>query len=163
MARGIASMEDRESVDLASIAAYLLRFAILVVTAAAVLAADVWTKEADHAAVLLHYRHITPFEFVAVGLFLFALALYRSNLLALAAGLLFGALCGNGGELLLHGYATDWIRVGRWLTNVADLAVVVGLLCICTDVVLLWCRRWQLLLRLPLRQRHIGILRRSRR
>lgn len=74
MARGIASMEDRESVDLASIAAYLLRFAILVVTAAAVLAADVWTKEADHAAVLLHYRHITPFEFVAVGLFLFALA-----------------------------------------------------------------------------------------
>jgi hypothetical protein len=133
---------DPESGDLVSIATYLLRFAISMATAGVVLAVDVLTKEADHEAVLLHYRHITPLEFVAVALFLLALAIYRSNLLALAAGLLFGALCGNGGELLLHGYATDWLRVGRWLTNVADLAVVGGLACICADIVLLWCRRW---------------------
>jgi hypothetical protein len=122
---------------------YLVRLGICMSTAAMVLAADVWTKGANHDLVLLHYRHITPIEIGSVGVFLFALALYRSNLLALAAGLLLGALGGNGGELLLYGYATDWIRVGRWLTNVADLAVVAGLICISADIVLLWSARWR--------------------
>jgi hypothetical protein len=122
---------------------YLLRFIICAATAATVLLADVWTKDASHDIVLLHYRHITPLEFGGVAVFLLFLALYRSNLLALAAGLLLGALGGNGGELLLHGYATDWIHLGRWLTNIADLAVVAGLLCTCADIVSLWSARWR--------------------
>jgi len=126
-----------------TVTAYVGRIAIWASTAFIVLTLDILTKEATHDVVLFHYRHITPIEFAAVAIFLLALAVYRSNVLALAAGLLFGALCGNGGELLLHGYATDWIRVGRWLTNVADIAVVAGLLCIYADILATWAGRWR--------------------
>src|SRR5437764_10988403 len=106
-----------------------LRFGLWSMTAAVSVLADVATKADRHHLVVRNYSHTPVIVFVRVGLFLFALGLWHSNLLAIGAGFMFGGLCGNGGQLLVLGYASDWIPVGGWLTNVADIAGAVGLLC----------------------------------
>jgi hypothetical protein len=92
---------------------------------------DVGSKAAPHSIVVNNYSHTPAVVFVLVGLFLCALGLWHSRLLAFGAGLMFGGLCGNGGQLLVFGYASDWIPVGGWLTNVADISGALGLL-LCT-------------------------------
>ena len=68
------------------------------------------------------------FEARAAVLILFSLIAWKSPLTVAGAGLMFGALGANAGQLLLQGYATDWIPVAGWLTNLADIAGGVGLL-----------------------------------
>jgi hypothetical protein len=48
---------------------------------------------------------------------------------------MFGGLLGNGGQVVLFGYASDWLPIGGWLTNAADIAGAVGLLCCLVDYV----------------------------
>ena len=114
----------------------LIRFALWSTAGAATLTADVVTKAAPHAMVVHHYSNTPAVVLVLVGLSLYALGLWHSNVLAVGAGLMFGGLCGNGGQLLLYGYATDWIPVGGWLTNIADIAGALGLVCCLTAYVL---------------------------
>ena len=90
---------------------------------------DLGTKAAPHDRVAHNAAHTPAIVFLGVAAFLFAVALWHSNLIAVGAGLMFGALCGNAGELLVLGYATDWIPLGGWLTNVADLAGAAGFIC----------------------------------
>ena len=85
------------------------RVAVWVVAAAGAAGIDLWTKFQPHPVIYHHYNHISSTTFVALALCLFAFAMYRSRLTALACGLYCGALVGNDGELLVHGYATDWI------------------------------------------------------
>jgi len=103
------------------------RFSLWFAAGAASFLADTVTKAVPHATVVNNYSHTPSFVFLLVGLFLCALGLWQSRLLALGAGLMFGGLCGNGGQLLLFGYASDWIPVGGWLTNVADISGALGL------------------------------------
>ena|SRR5947209_15817331 len=100
-----------------------LSCALLVVTA------DVITKAVPHGVVATNHARTPLIIYAIVGCFLFALGLWRSLLLTAGAGLMFGALCGNAGQLILDGYATDWIPIGGWLTNVADIAGAIGLVC----------------------------------
>jgi lipoprotein signal peptidase len=111
------------------------RFALWMSTSLAALVADVATKSAPHATVVHNQAHTPPLLFALVGCFLWVLGLWHSRLLAIGAGLMFGGLCGNGGQLLLTGYATDWIPVGGWLTNVADISGALGLVCCFTGYV----------------------------
>ena len=111
------------------------RLALLFGTAALTLAADVTTKVIPHAQVAEHYAHIPILLLFLVGGFLIALGARYSATLAIGAGLMVGGLCGNGGQLILFGYASDWIRLGDWLTNVADIADAVGLVCCFTGYV----------------------------
>lgn len=109
---------------------YLTRFTLWSSTALMVLAVDIATKIAPHGVVVYNYSHATPASvYLIVGLFLGALALAHSNVIAIGSGLMLGGLCGNAGQLLLVGYATDWIPLGGWFTNVADLSGAAGLLC----------------------------------
>ena len=124
------------------------RAAIFVVTAVVATGIDLWTKTQPHPIVYHHYNHISLTRFVAVGLCLLAFALYRSPLLALAYGLYFGALCGNDGQLLAQGYATDWILVDlrpftgiAMVTNIADICVLLGLTCLLGQLALTVRRR----------------------
>lgn len=126
----------------------MARATIFLATAGLATGIDLWTKMQPHPIVYHHYNHISLTKFVAVGLCLLAFALYRSSLLALACGLYFGALCGNDGELLAHGYATDWILVDlrpftaiALVTNVADICVVLGLTCLLGQLALVARRR----------------------
>lgn len=105
------------------------RFTLWLVAGVASLLADVITKAAPHALVVNNHAHTHPVIFFVVGSFLGALGLWHSRLLAVGAGLMFGGLCGNGGQLILHGYATDWIPIGGWLTNIADISGAAGLIC----------------------------------
>jgi hypothetical protein len=105
------------------------RFALWMSTGLAALIADVATKSAPHATVVHNQAHTPPLLFALVGCFLWVLGIWHSRLLAIGAGLMFGGLCGNGGQLLLTGYATDWIPIGGWLTNVADISGALGLVC----------------------------------
>lgn len=105
------------------------RFALWVTCATASLGTDAVTKSLPHAIVVDHYAH-TPAPILAcLAIFLLLLGLGKSRLVAIGSGLMFGGLCGNGGQVLLYGYASDWIPVGNWLTNIADIAGAVGLLC----------------------------------
>ncbi len=105
------------------------RFALWIFSALAVFAADISTKAAPHH-VIAHNGAHTPFVLIVfVSCFLCGLGLWHSRLLALGSGLMFGGLCGNAGQFLLTGYATDWIPIGGWLTNVADISGAVGLVC----------------------------------
>lgn len=106
-----------------------IRFALLVSTGLAALVVDIATKSAPHTTVVHNQAHTPPLIFILVGCFLWFLGLWHSRLLAIGAGLMFGGLCGNGGQLLLSGYATDWIPVGGWLTNIADISGAMGLMC----------------------------------
>ena len=107
----------------------LRRFCIWVSSASLVIALDVITKASPHAVVAGNRSHALLLVYLLVGVFLLALTAVRSSLLAFGVGLMFGALCGNAGELLFLGAATDWIPIGGWLTNVADIAGGIGLLC----------------------------------
>jgi hypothetical protein len=123
------------------------RLAICGVTGFAVLVVDAATKASSHPLILHHYRRLTVVEFISIGLFLLFLALYRSSLLALGAGFFLGTLFGNGGELLLHGYATDWIQLDLgldnrvWLTNLADVSAAAGMVCLVGDFGVAWRHR----------------------
>jgi hypothetical protein len=105
------------------------RFALWSTSGTAAFVADVVTKAAHHSEVARNGAHTPPLVFIFVGCFLWTLGLWHSRLLAIGAGLMFGGLCGNAGELFLNGYATDWIPIGGWLTNVADICGAIGLLC----------------------------------
>ncbi|HEX8919045.1 MAG TPA: signal peptidase II [Chloroflexota bacterium] len=118
-----------------------LRLILWCGAAALVLWIDSTTKGAPHPIVLHHYRHVELLDLVPTALFLLWLGLYRAKTIALGAGLMFGGLLGNGSELIRSGYATDWILVGHYVTNVADIALVLGLLCLWINIALLWRRR----------------------
>jgi hypothetical protein len=120
---GIDSQHGQSSMDL------FIRFALWASTGLAAFVADIATKSAPHTTVVHNQAHTPPLIFVLVGCFLWILGLWHSRLLAIGAGLMFGGLCGNGGQLLLNGYATDWIPIGGWLTNIADISGALGLLC----------------------------------
>lgn len=107
---------------------YGIRLALWLGSGVTALATDVVTKAEPHPLVIYHYAHTPVAVLVAVSVFLLAVGLWYSNLLAIGSGLMFGGLCGNGGQLLLYGYASDWIPVGGWLTNVADICGALGLL-----------------------------------
>ena len=107
----------------------LVRFVIWLSAGLASLTADIVTKAVPHPLVINHYAHISLAVLVVVSLLLCSIALWHSNTLSLGSGLMFGGLCGNGGQLVLYGYASDWIPIGGWLTNVADIAGALGLVC----------------------------------
>src|SRR5438270_10754396 len=107
----------------------LRRLSLWLSCASLVVTADVMTKAAPHHVIAANHAHTPAFIYVVVGCFLFSLGIWRSLLLTVGAGLMFGALCGNAGQLLLDGYATDWIPIGGSLTNVADIAGAIGLVC----------------------------------
>jgi hypothetical protein len=104
------------------------RFSLWLFAGVVSLLVDVATKAAPHSTVVNNYSHTPSVVFLLVGLFLCGLGLWHSRVLALGAGLMFGGLCGNGGQLLMFGYASDWIPVGGWLTNVADISGALGLI-----------------------------------
>jgi lipoprotein signal peptidase len=107
----------------------IARFLLWVSAGAVALSADLVTKAAPHDVYAYNYAHTPLLVFLLVGFFLCVLGVWHSRLLSVGAGLMFGGLCGNAGQLLLMGYATDWIPVHGWLTNVADIAGAVGLVC----------------------------------
>lgn len=96
---------------------------------------DAVTKAVPHEVVVNHYAQTPAGILVLLAVFLAVLGVWRSRLVAIGSGLMFGGLCGNGGQVLLFGYASDWIPIGNWLTNVADIAGAVGLLCCFADYV----------------------------
>ncbi|GAC1329623.1 MAG: hypothetical protein NVS2B16_11570 [Chloroflexota bacterium] len=127
---------------------YMEQIAIFSMTSVVTAGVDLWTKQLPHAIILHHYNAAAPTKLVALGLCLFVFALHRTPISALAAGLYFGALCGNGGELLVHGYATDWILVDprpfttyALVTNVADICVALGLSSLVVEFMLMVRRR----------------------
>lgn len=105
----------------------VIRFALWISTACASLGIDVLTKAAPHDLVIDNHSRTPGIALIFVGASLVALALWHSNAMAIGAGFMFGGLCGNGGQVLLFGYASDWIPLGGWLTNVADISGAVGL------------------------------------
>ena len=105
------------------------RFTIWLAAAGAALAADIWSKASPHPIIAYNHAHTPAFVFLLVGAVLLVLGLLYSNVVAFGSGLMFGGLCGNAGELILLGYATDWIHVGHYLTNIADISGAAGLLC----------------------------------
>ncbi len=107
----------------------VLRLTLWATAALAALVADVVTKAQPHEVVAFHSAHTPAVVIGLAGVLLCLLALWRSTPITVGAGLMFGGLCGNGSEILLHGYATDWLPLAGWLTNVADLAAAAGLLC----------------------------------
>lgn len=113
----------------------LSRSLLLAGTAMLTFGADVITKLIPHREVVDHYSHVPVMLLLLVGVFLVVLGVRYSTTLAIGAGLMVGGLCGNGGQLILEGYASDWIRLGDWLTNVADIADALGLVCCCTGYV----------------------------
>lgn len=107
------------------------RVTLLVCTAMLTLSVDIFTKAFPHRLVVLHHAHVPALVLLLVGIFLVVLGTRYSTTLAIGAGLMVGGLCGNGGQLILFGYASDWIPLGDWLTNVADIADALGLVCCC--------------------------------
>ncbi|HLJ68788.1 MAG TPA: hypothetical protein VKX16_15645 [Chloroflexota bacterium] len=105
------------------------RFALWSITGLASFLVDAVTKAVPHPMVVNNYAHTSGLVLMLVGAFLCTLLLWHSTLLAVGAGLMFGGLLGNGGQLLVFGYASDWIPVAGWLTNIADISGAVGLLC----------------------------------
>lgn len=114
----------------------LMRLLLWLATGLASLSADIATKAAPHSFVVYNYSRTPAVVYVLVAVFLCVLALWHSNLIAVGAGLMFGGLCGNAGQLMLLGYATDWLPVGTWLTNLADVSGAAGLICCCTGYAL---------------------------
>lgn len=110
---------------------FIGRLSLWSAVAIAVVTADVMTKAIPHADAAYNYTRTPVPVFVAVGLFLCLVMLRHSPVVALGSGLMFGGLLGNAGQLLIFGYATDWIPLGGFLTNVADLCGGAGLVCCC--------------------------------
>jgi hypothetical protein len=107
---------------------FLRRFALWATCAALVIAVDIVTKVAPHREVVTNYSHAPAALYLAIGAFLLTVGVVHSPLVSAGAGLMFGALCGNAGQLMIAGFATDWIEIGGWFTNVADIAGGAGLL-----------------------------------
>jgi hypothetical protein len=107
---------------------FLRRFALWATCATLVIAVDVVTKGVPHREVATNYAHAPAALYLAIGAFLLTVGVVHSPLVSVGAGFMFGALCGNAGQLMIAGFATDWIEIGGWLTNVADIAGGVGLL-----------------------------------
>ncbi len=108
------------------------RLLLWISTGTATFAADTITKALPHAPVVHNYSAPPAIVFALVGLFLCMLAAWQSAVVVAGAGLMFGGLCGNAVQLVVTGYATDWIPLAGWLTNVADLAGAAGFLLCCT-------------------------------
>jgi hypothetical protein len=106
---------------------FMRRFGLWATCAALVVAVDFVTKAAPHRVVASNYSHAPAMLYLAIGAFLLALGVGHSPLVSVGAGLMFGALCGNIGELMIAGFATDWIEIGGWFTNLADIAGALGL------------------------------------
>ena len=104
-------------------------------TAALTLGADIGTKAIPHQPGVHHYAYVPVLILILLGAFLVGLGIRYSATLAIGSGLMFGGLCGNGGQLILFGYVSDWIPLGGWLTNLADIADALGLVCCCTGYV----------------------------
>lgn len=108
----------------------LSRFLLWFGIGATALLADVVTKAAPHRVVVDNPGHTPTVVLILVGMFLCGLALWHSTrLLAVGTGLMFGGLCGNGGQALIEGHASDWLPIGGVVTNVADICGALGLLC----------------------------------
>jgi hypothetical protein len=105
------------------------RFLLWSAAAATSFLVDVATKAVPHTEVVNNHSHTPGLMLLLVAIFLCALGLWHSRTLAVGAGFMLGGLLGNGGQLVLFGYASDWIPVGGWLTNVADISGAVGLIC----------------------------------
>lgn len=107
----------------------LLRLGLWLGMSSIVLLADTVTKALPHAIVVYNMKQ-TPLAIVVITALALLLAALRGPTLAtLGTGLMFGALCGNSGQILVAGHATDWIPLGTWFTNLADVAGTIGLLC----------------------------------
>jgi lipoprotein signal peptidase len=108
----------------------LSRFLLWIAFGTGSLLADVVTKAAPHRVVVENPGHAPVVILVLVAAFLCGLALWHSTrLLAIGTGLMFGGLCGNAGQALIEGHASDWLPVGGLFTNVADISGALGLLC----------------------------------
>lgn len=107
------------------------RAALFLSLAAGSFVLDGATKLTPHGTEAANYSAFPLWLLVTVALCLFALAISHSTLVAAGTGLMLGGLAGNGIQLAVEGYATDWIQVGGWLTNIADISGAVGLLCCC--------------------------------
>jgi lipoprotein signal peptidase len=119
----------------------IARIALMALAALGALLLDVATKATPHDTIVNNYSHTPAALLVLVAVFLCILGTWHSNTVAIGAGLMFGGLLGNGGQILLYGYASDWIPLGGWLTNVADLSGGAGLLCCLVGYVLTVFRR----------------------
>lgn len=120
-----------------------LRLALWWLSAFAALMADVETKMLPHPVIIRHYTHVSALVLVLVGVCLLVVGVRYSPIIAIGAGLMFGGLCGNGGEILMRGYATDWIPVGEWRANVADIMDALGLVCCFVGYAHVLGQRWQ--------------------
>ena len=72
-----------------------------------------------------------------------AQAAARGSLAAWIPGLLIGGAIGNLGDRLLFGAVHDWLDLGRAVVNVADLAVLVGVVGYFASFAIAWTRHSQ--------------------
>jgi hypothetical protein len=105
------------------------RFGLWLTAALFALGTDVVTKAEPHPTVAHNYSHTPAALLFALAACLCILGVGHSKTLAVGAGLMFGGLCGNGGQLLAYGYASDWLPIGGWLTNAADIFGFLGITC----------------------------------
>jgi hypothetical protein len=105
------------------------RFGLWLVAAVVALGTDVITKAQPHTTVAHNYSHTPAILLITLAACLCVLGIGHSRMLAVGAGLMFGGLCGNGGQLLAFGYASDWLPIGGWLTNAADIFGFLGITC----------------------------------
>jgi hypothetical protein len=101
---------------------------------------DITTKALPHRFVVEHYNRAPVGALVAAAALLCVLGVWRSRVVAVGAGIMFGGLCGNAGQVLLYGYASDWLPLGSWLTNAADIEGAVGLVCCAAGYAMVWRR-----------------------
>lgn len=118
------------------------RFVLWLCAALGALMLDVLTKLLPHPVTINHYADAPIQVAIVLGACLLGVGLRYSGTVAFGSGLMFGGLWGNAGQILLDGYATDWIPVGEWRTNVADIVAAVGLLCCCMGYARLLRARW---------------------
>jgi lipoprotein signal peptidase len=112
------------------------RLVTLLCAAGATVIVDAVTKWMPHPVTVENRSSLPVWAIVAIALCLVGLGVTRSRLVAAGSGLLLGGLLGNDGQVLLQGYATDWISVGSWFTNIADVAGGAGFLCCCIGYLL---------------------------
>ncbi len=96
--------------------------------AALVYTLDIGTKMSAYSDAIRNYTPTPAPALALAAAFLALLVAVRSSVIAVGAGIMFGALCANGGQLIVQGYVSDWLHVGPLVTNVADLAGACGLL-----------------------------------
>src|SRR5436309_5805360 len=94
-----------------------LRLTLWILAATVAFITDVVTKALPHERVVNHYAQVPLVPLLLVGLGLLVIGARYSPAVAIGSGLMFGGLCGNAGESLIHGYATDGMPVAAWRTN----------------------------------------------